>query len=79
MQSHPLKKGSQRDHWRLQGVSELQVLESGLLALQSQLVARPPRSPLRQGSAVLRASFFERLLEGHVELRLGRVAWGSCL
>ena len=39
---------------------------------RSQLTASPSKSPAaRQGSAVLRASFFERLLEGHVELCLG--------
>eukprot|EP00913_Durusdinium_trenchii_P033149 g31033.t1 len=47
------------------------VLESGLLALQAQLATSPKRATAvaRQGSAVLRASFFERLLEGHVELK----------
>jgi len=69
LSSHPLKKGTPRDHWRLEHV-EQRVLESGLLALQTQLSARPPKTPVaRQGSAVLRASFFERLLEGHVELK----------
>lgn len=69
LSSHPLKKGNPRDHWRLEHV-EQKVLESGLVALQSQLTASPSKSPAaRQGSAVLRASFFERLLEGHVELK----------
>ncbi|CAK9067809.1 unnamed protein product [Durusdinium trenchii] len=59
-----------RDHWRLERV-EQKVLESGLLALQAQLATSPKRATAvaRQGSAVLRASFFERLLEGHVELK----------
>jgi len=69
LSSHPLKKGTARDHWRLEHV-EQRVFESGLLALQTQLTRSPPKTPVaRQGSAVLRASFFERLLEGHVELK----------
>lgn len=42
------------------------------VARRAQLATSPKRATAvaRQGSAVLRASFFERLLEGHVELQL---------
>ncbi|CAJ1378918.1 unnamed protein product [Effrenium voratum] len=63
--SHPLKKGSPRDHWRLEH-PEQRVLESGLTALKQ---LQPAEGLQRSGSMVLRASFFERLLGGHVELK----------
>ena len=60
------------------GVQRLKVegfeILSNAVPLRTQLTRSPPKTPVaRQGSAVLRASFFERLLEGHVELHLGEL------
>lgn len=53
-------------------VEGFEILSDALAPLRTQLTRSPPKTPVaRQGSAVLRASFFERLLEGHVELHLG--------
>jgi len=70
VKSHPLEKGGSREQWRLENMPEQRVLETGLTALQTKLPPDSPPSPSgKRGSMVLRASFFERLLGGAVELK----------